>query len=117
MLVKSMNSSGSCDPALGVGASRHHGPVALTHKVQVVVVRRGAESIVPGQEDRDFAIGRQRNHVVGLRTQSEDVGRIAAALKEVQMSGGGDSGDGLSIDAGIGVGAKVMLVRGIAEPT
>jgi len=36
-------------------------------------------------------------------------------LKEVQMAGDGDSRDGLTIDAGIGIGAEIVLIRGIAD--
>ena len=99
---------------LDVSAAGDDAAGALLHEVEVVVVARGAERIVPAQKNRHLAVLRQRDHVVGLRPEAEDVGRIGGTLKQMEAPRIGDAGDRRAIDAGARVRADVMLVRIVA---
>ena len=101
--------------ALDVGAAGHDPPRALLDEVQVVVVARRAERIVPRQKDRDLAVCRQRNHVVGLRSEAQHVGRVLGSLEQMQMADRRDAGDRGAIDPRIFVGTVVVLVGVVAH--
>src|SRR5262249_34174755 len=91
------------EAGLRVGTPRDHGVVALANKVQVVVVRRSAVWIVPGQDDLDFAIRRQRDQVIRLRPQGKLVRRVEGRLKLMQMPSRVQPRDAGAVDSRIDV--------------
>ena len=101
--------------ALRVDAPGHYAAGALLNQVQIVVVRRRPERIVPCEKDRDFSSLRQRDDVVRLRPEAEDVGCVSRLLEQVQMARIGDSADGESVDTRIDVGSQIVLVGLIAH--
>jgi len=85
--------------ALDVRALRHHTAGALLNEIQIVVVARRAERVVPGQKNDDLAILRQRDQIVRLRSQVERIAGVCRLLKQVQMAARRDAADRRALDA------------------
>ena len=73
--------------ALGVVARGDDLSRRFLDEKQIVIVRRSTHRIVPRQEDQHFTAVRQRDQVVRLRSEPEDIGRVVALLKQMQVAG------------------------------
>jgi hypothetical protein len=72
--------------ALDIRAVGHHPAGALLDQIEIVVIARGAEAVIPRQEDGNLAIRGQLDNVVGLGAEAQDVGRIVVMPETVVPS-------------------------------
>ena len=106
--VKSIDFERVLRAHLRIDAARDDAAAALLHEIQVVVVPRSAERIVPREEDDDLAARRQGDRIVRLAAEAEDVRRVPGSLKEMRMAGIGDARNRRDVRAGVDVAPEIV---------